>query len=161
AADAVDITHALAPELTRDILRDVGRAAEILLRRHFHHRVPVDRWIILRRRPLVGRRDRREIELLTGFGAHLRRVHQPIAAYPDLVIGGPQVRDHVAALIVGDYDLGILSRQLGRLRDYPYPGLRPARTGDDAADVGLINLNRHLLGGGRTRHGKTHRCDAD
>ncbi len=75
AADAVDVTHALAPGLARDVFRDIGRAAEIFLRRNLHHRVPIDRRIILRRRPLVGRRHCREIELLAGLGAHLRRVH--------------------------------------------------------------------------------------
>ena len=161
AADAVDVTHALAPGLARDVLRDIGRAAEILLRRHFHHRVPVDRRIILRRRPLVGRRHRREIELLAGLGAHLRRVHQPIAAHPDLIVRIRQVRDDVAALIVGDDDLGIFGRQLGRLRDDPDPGFRAARTGDHAADVVIVDRDRRLLRVGRCRHGNRHRGDAD
>src|SRR5262249_26875959 len=34
AANAIDVTHALAPGLARDVLRDLGRAAEILLRRN-------------------------------------------------------------------------------------------------------------------------------
>src|SRR6266508_5689769 len=46
AADAVDVAHALAPGLARDVFWDFGRAAEIFLRRHLHHRVPVDRRVI-------------------------------------------------------------------------------------------------------------------
>ena len=161
AADAVDVAHALAPSLARDVLRDLARTAEILLGRHFHHRVPVDRRIILRRRPLVGRRHRREIELLAGLGAHLRRVYQPKTAHPNLVVRVRQVRNDVAALIVRDDDLGILGRQLGRLRDYPDAGFRPARTGDHAADVVIVDRDRRLLRVGRCRHGNRHRGDAD
>src|SRR5262245_17359414 len=75
AADTVDITHALPPKLARDILRDIGRTSEILLRWHVHHGIPVDRWIILRRRSLVWCRYRCQIELLARLGAYLRRVY--------------------------------------------------------------------------------------
>src|SRR5436189_6415399 len=64
AANAVDITHALAPGLARDVIRNIGRAAEILLRRNFHHRVPVDRRIILRFRGFYGHPARDATEML-------------------------------------------------------------------------------------------------
>ena len=62
AADAVDVVHLLAPAVARDVLRNVGRAAEVLLRRNLHHHVPVDRRIIVRGRGRVRRGHRRQIE---------------------------------------------------------------------------------------------------
>ena len=115
------------------------RAAEILRRRNLHHRVPVDRRIIVRRRRLVRRRHRREIELLAGLAAHLRRIDQPVAAHPDLVVGVRKVGDDVAALVVGDDDLGVAGRQIGGLRDHPDAGLRSVRAGDHAADVVVVD----------------------
>ena len=135
--------------LPRDVLRDVGRAAEILRRRHLHHRVPVDRRIIVRRRRLVRRRHRREIELLAGLRAHLGRIDQPVAAHPDLVVRSRQVGDDVAPLVVGHDHLGELRRQFGRLRDHPHAGFRPARAAHDAADVVVVDGDRRLLGIGR------------
>src|SRR5262249_33617541 len=102
-------------------------------------------WLVGARPALVARRIRREIELLAGLAAHLRRVHEPIAAHPDLVVRIRQVRDDVAAAIVGDDDLGILGRQLGRFRDHPDAGLRPIRAGHYAADVIVVDLYCRLL----------------
>src|SRR5262249_60144857 len=50
AADAVDVRHPHAPEVLRDVLRNVGRTAELRRRRDLEHRVPVDRRVEFRRR---------------------------------------------------------------------------------------------------------------
>jgi hypothetical protein len=87
--------------------------------------------------------------------------HQPIAAYPDLVVRSRQVRDDVAALIVGDDALGILGRQLGRFRDDPDAGFWSVRADDHAANVVLVDLDRSLLCTGRSWYGNCHRDDTD
>ena len=153
AADAIDIVHPLAPDLLRDVLGDVGAAAEILGRRNLHQREPVDRRIIMRRGRLVRRRHRRQIDLLAGLGAQSWRIHQPVAAHPDLVVHiRRQVGDHIAALVVGDDDLGEFRRQFRRLRDHPDAGFGPGRTAHHAADVVIVDGNRRLLGMGRRRN---------
>ena len=149
AADAVDIVHAHAPDVARDALRNVGMAAEILLGRQLHHRVPVDRRIVMRRRGRIRRDHRGVIERLAGLGAHLRRVDQPVAAHPDLIIAERQIRDDVAALVVGDHALGVAGRQVGGLGDHPHAGFGPVRARDHAADVVIVD--RHALRGQRRR----------
>ncbi len=62
-ADAVGVVHLPDPVVARDVLRDVGVAAEILGRRNLHHRVPVDRRIVVRRRGRARRGHRRQVEL--------------------------------------------------------------------------------------------------
>ena len=52
----------------RDLLRNVGLAAELVLVRDLQHRIPVDRRIILRRSRVVRRRRRLEIEVLPRLG---------------------------------------------------------------------------------------------
>ena len=128
------------------------RAAEILRRRHFHHRVPVDRRVVVRRRPLVRRRQRRVIELLAGLRAQLGRIHQPVAAHPDAVVRGRQVGDDVAALVVRHHHLGELRRQFSRLRDHPHAGFGPGRAAHHAADVVVVDSDRRLLGIRRRRN---------
>src|SRR6516162_2232618 len=90
------------------------------------------------------RRTRRgcrgEIEPLTRLCPHLRRVDQPVATHPDIVIGLRQVRQQIAALIVGHDYATELRRQLGCLGDDPNPRLAALRARDDAADEG-----RYLL----------------
>ena len=143
AADAVDIVHPLAPDILRDLLRNIGAAAEILRRRDLHHRVPVDRRVIMGRRRIVRRRNRREIDLLAGLGAQLGRIHEPVAADPDGVVHvRRQVRDHVASLIVGDDDLGEFRRQLVGLRDHPDASLRPVWSEHHAADIVIVDCDR-------------------
>ena len=160
AADAVDIVHPLAPDILRDLLRNIGAAAEILCRRDLHQRVPVDRRVIMRRRRIVRRRHRREIDLLAGLGAPLGRIHQPVAAHPDGIVHiRRQVRDHVTALIVGDDDLGEFCRQLGGFRDHPDAGLRAVGSGYHAADVVIVDCDRRWLLRMRRRDGQAeHAC---
>src|SRR5262245_19645483 len=86
ATDAVDVTHARTPDLARDVLRDIGYTAEVLRRRHLHHRVLIARRIIVRRRCLVRRRHRRRFELLAGLAATLWQINGPEAPHPDLLV---------------------------------------------------------------------------
>ena len=153
AADAVDIVHALQPGVARDVLRNVGVAAEVRRGRDLHHRVPVDRRIIMRGRAFVGRLHGGVVEDVAGLDAHLRRVDEAVAAHPDLIVGDRQIGDDVAALIVGDDAAGEAGRQIGRLGDHPDAGFRPARAGDDAADVVGIDGD----GGARCRL-RAQRC---
>ena len=51
----------------------------------------------------------------------------------------------IAALIVGDDDLGELGRQVVGLRDHPDAGFRSVRAGDDAADI--VAVDRDGAGG--------------
>src|SRR5258708_27160076 len=67
AADAVDIVHPLAPDVLRNVFRDISAAAEILGRRNLQQREPVDRRIIVCRGRLIRRWHRRKIELLAGL----------------------------------------------------------------------------------------------
>ena len=128
------------------LLRDIGAAAEILGRRNLQQREPVDRRVIMRRRRLVRRRHRGQIDLLAGLGAQFWRIHQPVTADPDLVVHlRRQVGDHVAALVVGDDDLGEFRRQLRGFRDHPDAGLGPVRTAHHPADVVIVDGNRRLL----------------
>ena len=71
-SDAVGVVHALDPGLARDALRNVGVSAEVLGRRNFHHRVPVDRRVVVRRRFRIGRHHRGVIDGLARLGDQLR-----------------------------------------------------------------------------------------
>jgi hypothetical protein len=85
------------------------------------------------------------IELLAGLRAQLGRIHQPVAAHPDAVVRHRQVGDDVAALVVGHNHLGEFRRQVGGLRDHPDAGFGPGRAAHHAADVVVVDGDRHLL----------------
>src|SRR5215813_8775415 len=89
----------------------------------------------MRRIRLAGRRHGCEIEPLARLRTHLRRVDQAVAAHPDAVIGLWQVRDEIAALILGNHDAPELGRQLGGLSDDPHTRFATLGAGDNAADV--------------------------
>ena len=57
----------------------------------------------------------------------------------------------IAALIVGNDNLGVLGRQIGGLGDYPYARFRPIRSGDQATNVGCADIDRSLLRASRQR----------
>ena len=116
-------------------------ARKLALVRHLEHRIPVDRRIIFRRRSGARRRHRGEVEDLAGRGRDLGRVDEPVAAHPDVVVGLRQIGQHVAALIVGDHDLGELGRKIGGLGDHPDAGLRPVRAGDHAAEIAVTDAD--------------------
>ncbi len=128
-----------------DAVAVVAGAGEFGLVRDLDEREPVDRRIILRRGGLVRRLDRGDVHDLAGGGGGLRRVDEAIAAHPHRVVRLRQVGHHVAALIVGDHDLDHLGREIGGLRNHPDAGLRPVRTGDDAAEVGVADADRRAL----------------
>ena len=56
-----------------------------------------------------GADDRRQVQRLAGRRLHLRRIDQPVAAHPDVVVRLRQVGQQVAAAIVGDDDLDELA----------------------------------------------------
>src|SRR6516225_8259576 len=95
AADAANVLHLLEPVDLGELLGNVALAAELALIRDLHHRVPVDRRIVMRCLRLVWRRNRLEVELLARLGAQLGRVYEPVAAHPDAVVRGRKVWDHV------------------------------------------------------------------
>ena len=114
-------------------------AGEQALVRNFHHRVPPLRRVVLGRRRGRRRRHRGEIEDFSGRRAHLRRIDQAVAAHPDAVGGLRQFRQDVAALIVGDDDLGELGGQIGGFRDHPDAGLGALGAAHDAAEIAVAD----------------------
>ena len=123
--------HGLVPVRTR----------ELALVRDVEHRVPVDCRVVLRRGRGVRRSHCVQIEQCARSRLNLRRIDQPVAAHPDTVISLGEVGHHVAALIVGDNDLGELGRQFGRLGDDPHTRFRPIGAGDHAADIGFTDAH--------------------
>ena len=114
-------------------------AGEFALRRNPQHRIPIDRRIELGRRALVRRDHSREVEVSSGLGIDLGRIDEPVPAYPHFEFCLRKIGDQVAALVVGDDDLGVFGRKVGGLRDHPDARLRPLRPGDDAADVVIVD----------------------
>jgi len=106
--------------------------------------MPVDRRVILRRGRVIGRGHRLQVDLVAGPGLRFGGIHQAVAAHPDRIIGLRQIRQHIAAGIVGDHDLGIFGGQILGFGDHPDAGFRAMRPRDRAADV--IGVDRHLGG---------------
>ncbi len=73
-------------------------------------------------RCIAGCNDCCVIERHTRLRAHLRRVHETIAADPDAIIRDRKIRYEVAALIIGHDDAGKFGRQIRRLGDDPDAG---------------------------------------
>ena len=146
ASDAIDIVHALAPDILGDVFRDIAAATEILGRRKLHHGEPVERGVIVCRGRLIRRRDRREAKLLAGLRPQFGRIHQTIAADPHFVVHlRRQVWNHKAALLVGDNDLGEFGRQFGGRGDNPNARFGAARPAHHTAYVVIIDGCRCLL----------------
>ena len=144
-ADAIDIAHALAPDILRDVLRNIGGPAEILGRRDFHHRVPVDRRIIMRGRALVRRRHRRVVQHLPRLRPQTRRIDQTVAAHENLVIGDRQIRDDITPLLVRHDAFGVAGGKVRGLGNHPDPALGAIWACDETADVVCINGYRPRL----------------
>jgi hypothetical protein len=99
---------------------------------------------------LIGRGHRSQIEELARLGAQLRRIDQTVAANPHLIVHVlRQVRDHKAALVVGDHNLGEFCRQLGCLCNHPDARFGSRGTAHEAADVVIVDRNHRLLRAGR------------
>ena len=71
-ADAVAVLHRGEPVDLRDLLRNLALAAELARLRDLHHRIPVDRRIVLRRRLHIRRLDRGQVERLARLAVDLR-----------------------------------------------------------------------------------------
>src|SRR5262249_38920787 len=113
-----------------------GRVAgKLTLFGHAKEREPVARRVVLSGRSRIGRRDRFQVHYLAGSRGCLRRVHESVAADPDVEVRLRQIGYQVPPAIVGDDNLDELRRQVLRLGDHPDAGFRTVRTGDDAADV--------------------------
>ena len=111
------------------------------LRRDLQHRVPVHAGSSPP--PLLRSGARRgQVQRLARVRLDLRRIDQPVAAHPHAVVRLGQVGNDVAALVIGDDDLGELGRQVGGLGDHPDAGFGPFRAGHHAADVRRADLLR-------------------
>ena len=141
AADTGLVLDRREPIDLRDVLRNVALAAELVFVRDFQHREPIDRRIIFCRRRIVGRGNRGEIDVLARRGIGFGGIDQAIAAHPDLIFCLRQAGHDIAALVVGDDDLGKTRRQIVRLGDHPDSGFRTLRPGDDAADIVIVDLD--------------------
>src|SRR5512144_1594754 len=87
----------LARDLRRNSVALGPRAWELALLRNMHQRVPVAGRIVLGRLAGVWRRNRFQIEGLSGNGWLLYGIHQAVAAYPHAVIRLGQIRDEIAS----------------------------------------------------------------
>jgi hypothetical protein len=103
--------------------------------RNLDQREPVVGGIDLRRRPGTRRGGEGQRKLASRPGLRLRRVGEAVTAREDRVLGVRKIRQHVPSRIVGHDHLPVPGAQLGGLGNDPRAGLRPARAGDDAADV--------------------------
>src|SRR5690606_19478907 len=72
---------------------------------------------------------------------YLFGVDQAVAAYPDVVVRGRQLRQQVIAVVVGDHDFREARGQVPGFGDDPNAGFRAVGTADAAAD--------HVCGNGR------------
>ena len=126
-----------------------------------HHRIPVDRRVVVRSGGLARRSHGLQIELLAGRAFYLGRIDEAVTAYPNVVVGFGQIGNNVAPLIVGDDNADKAHRQIARFRDNPHAGFRPLRPGNDAADIVVIDGNRgcrlrlHRSGCDPTQHCNT------
>ena len=130
---------ALILHVGRHAVALVARAGEQGLLRNVQHREPVDRRIIFGRCGGVRREGRGNVDDLAGRALGLRRIHEAVAARPDLEVRFWQIRDDIAALIVGHHSARKLRREISRLSDDPDAGFRPLRTRHHAADVLLAD----------------------
>ena len=127
---------------------DIGRrvfAAEDLGLGKVHHRVPVDRRVILCCRGFVRCGHGFQVELLARFTFGFGGVDQTVAAHPDVVFGFRQIGDDITTLIVGDDNADETHRQIVRFGDHPDAGLRAFGAGDNATDVVAVNGDRGRL----------------
>ena len=131
---------ALAPDRRRDPVAGRAGAREVALRRHPQQRQPGTAPGSTRRPPwrsAPGPTVR--VTCLPGRGLDLRRVHQAVAADPDVVVGLGQIGHQEAAAVVGDDDLAQRRRQLGGLGDDPDAGFGRAQAHHHAADVVAVH----------------------
>ena len=122
-------------------LRPPLRCATSELRGQLHHCVPIRGGKCLRSGGGVGGDDSFEVDASSWFRCDFGGVAQAVTAHPDLVVRGRQIRDDVAALIVGDDDSGEAGLEGVRLRDHPHAAFGSLRARNDAADIICVDLN--------------------
>ena len=150
AADAGLVLDRGQPIGLGELFGNVALAVELIRGRDLQHRVPIDRRIILRGGGIVGRRHGGEVQTLARLAVGLGGIDQAIAAHPYFIFGFRQVRQHVAALVVGHHHLGKSGAQLVGFRDHPDAGFGAVRALDDAAD--RFAVDRDAL------RAQAHRC---
>jgi hypothetical protein len=104
-------------------------------------RVPVDAGIIFRGGGSGRRRDRREIHQLAGPALNFRRIDQPVATHPHAVVGLGKIGNDIAPALIGHHHFGKFGGEVTRLRDHPDAGLGPGRSGDDATEIAVANVD--------------------
>ena len=106
AAVAFDISEPLASvlEIFAHPVAIGSGAREFTLLRNGKHGKPIERRIILRRCRCIGRQHRFQVQDLARFGSNLRRIDQPVAAYPYAIGCRGEVGDQIAPLIVRNHD---------------------------------------------------------
>src|SRR5215510_3273179 len=112
-----------------------ARAGELILGGNSHHRIPIDTWIVFGSRGCCRRTNGVQIQVLPGCRPHLRRVDQAVSANPNVIRRPWQLRNNVAAEIIGDDHFGELGRKVGRFRYHPYTRLWPAWTRDHTTNI--------------------------
>ena len=127
-------------------------ARELALVGHLQQREPVAGRIVCGGGARIGRGHGLEIHRASHGARRLRRVHEAVAAHPHAVVGLRQVRDEIAALVVGHDDAHELRRQIAGLGDHPHASLGTIRSGDDAADI--VGADLRLSAGVRKRGGR-------
>ena len=145
---------ALALDVWRNTVPGRPRAGEITLGRHLQQREPVQRGIVFGCSLLVRRHDRLQVQGLARCGFNLRRIHQPVAANPHIVVRLGKIRHQVAPLIVSDDDLDEFGWQVGGFGDHPDPRLGPLGAAHHAAHVGIANADSFALELARTHSGQ-------
>ena len=157
ALDVVD-PHALLGQRGRNPVAARARARELAPRGRLEQREPVVAGIDLRG---VGRRRRDlrgELEArVTGAAPDLVRVDEPVAAHPEVIGCVGQLRQHVAARVVGHDDLDERGLEVVRLRDHPDAGLGALAALHDAADHTLGQPRRGARGADHKRRGQHER----
>ena len=128
---------ALALQLDRHAV-GAGAGKQALVR-NFEQRIPIDRRIVFRGRGRARRRRGVQVDVPAGFGLHLRRIDETVAANPHTVFRLRQIGYQVTPMVVGDDDLGEFGRKIGRLGDNPDTCFRSGWTGNHAAKVAVAD----------------------
>ena len=149
-ADAGLVLDRGQPIGLRQFVGNVALAVELIRGRNLQHREPINRRIILRGGRVVGRRRGGEVQTLARLAVDLGGIDQAIAAHPYFIFGFRQVRQHVAALVVGHHHLGKTGAEVVGFRDHPDAGFGAVRAFDDAAD--RFAVDRDIL------RAQAHRC---
>ena len=132
----------LALHVRRDAVTTRRIARELALLGNTNHREPEAGGIVLGGRTRIRRDNRSEVERFSRRRLRFLRVDEAVAAHPDVVVRARQIRQQIASAIVGDDDLHVLRREVGRLGDHPDARFRPLLARNDAADVVVVDADR-------------------